>query len=267
VTAPYVVTIAKYGTRRTLRSEVYLNHHLYHEADGPIGMDYFFWVIQNDERIIVVDTGFSRQGGEVRRRDTLMSPPALFKALGVDPQSSPDIVLTHAHYDHMGNLDHFPTSTIHMSRREYEFWAGPTSKRLLFHHSVEDAEIEALAAASAEGRVRLFDDRLELAPGVDLIEVGGHTPGQTVVKVQTTAGVVLLASDAVHYYEEYEENMPFMSVADLVGMYKGFDLVREMVASGEVQHVVSGHDPSTLDRFSPVDGDLRELVATIGDSN
>ena len=48
----YQVTIVKYGTRSTVRSEVYLNYHVYGEPDGPIGMDYFFWLVRNRERTI-----------------------------------------------------------------------------------------------------------------------------------------------------------------------------------------------------------------------
>jgi hypothetical protein len=47
-------------------------------------------------------------------------------------------------------------------------------------------------------------------------------------------------------------------------MYAGFDRINRMVASGEVKHVVSGHDPGTLDRFTPASGDLAGMVATIG---
>jgi hypothetical protein len=75
---------------------------------------------------------------------------------------------------------------------------------------------------------------------------------------------VLLASDSIHYYEEYEQSMPFMTVANLVDMYLGFDRVRAMVDSGEVDHLVSGHDPGTLGRFRPARGELRDVVSTIG---
>jgi hypothetical protein len=74
MTARYQVTIVKYGTRQTVRSDVYLNHHLYGEPDGPIGMDYFFWVVRNTERTIIVDTGFSAIGGANRKRTTLIEP-------------------------------------------------------------------------------------------------------------------------------------------------------------------------------------------------
>ena len=79
------VSIVKFGTRSTVKSDVYLNFHIYQTADEPVDMDYFFWVIRNGQRTVVVDTGFSRHGGEVRNRTFLIEPAAAFAALGVDP--------------------------------------------------------------------------------------------------------------------------------------------------------------------------------------
>ena len=129
---------------------------------------------------------------------------------------------------------------------------------------MEDVELSTLFAAVAEGRVDAFEDQIEVAPGVEVIRIGGHTPGQSVVRVPTSAGVVLLASDAIHYYEEYERDMPFSSVAELVQMYEGFDRIRAMIEAGEVDHLVSGHDPDTLDRFRPLGRSDADLVVTVG---
>ncbi|MEJ1229727.1 MAG: MBL fold metallo-hydrolase [Galbitalea sp.] len=172
----YVVTIARHGTRSTLRSDVFLTYSQYHEPDGPIGMDYFVWIIRNAHRTIVVDTGFSRVGAASRSRDVLIEIPALFALLGVEPADSPSVVITHAHYDHIGNLSHFPASRIHLSRHEYEFWTGPNATKTLFHHSVEDDELDYLRAVVEEGRVDFFEGSRVIAPGVELIELGGHTP-------------------------------------------------------------------------------------------
>lgn len=261
----YQVTIVKYGTRQTVRSDVFLNHHLYGEPDGPLGMDYFFWLIRNADRTIVVDTGFSASGGANRRRTTLIEPVAALNALGVDRAAGPPVVVTHAHYDHVGNLPLFPASPVTVAAAEYAFWTGPYADRILLHHSVEDEEIAYLRQVEREGRLRTFATGADLAPGVRVIQVGGHTPGQSIVTVNTTDGVVLLASDAVHYYEELDRSMPFTQVASLVDMYAAFEHVRALLAAGAVRHLVPGHDPDTLARFTPVTGALAGLAATIGE--
>ena len=260
----YQVVIVKYGTRETVRSDVYLNYSLYREDDGPIGMDYYFWIVRNAERTVIVDTGFSHRGGEVRHRTLLASVSELFKKAGVDPGTSPDVIVTHAHYDHIGNLNHFPTSRVFMAEREFAFWSSRHAHRVLFHHSVEDEELAYLRQVSEEGRLFLFDEHLEVAPGIEVLVLGGHTPGQSVVRVQTDEGAVLLASDAIHYYEEYETDKLFTSVSDLIEMYEGFDRIREMEEAGSIIHLVSGHDPDTLSRFTPATGELAGFAATIG---
>ena len=209
----YQVTIVKYGTRSTVKSDVYLNYPLYREPDAPIEMDYFFWILRGADRTIVVDTGFSPAGGAVRNRTSL---------------------------------------------------ADVAEHRVMFHHSVQDEEIDYLHHVAREDRLVLFDDVFDVAPGVTVTKVGGHTPGQSVVRVETSEGVALLASDAIHYYEEYERDMLFMSVANLVDMYEGFDRIRALVENGDVTHLVSGHDPDTLNRFTPATGPFSHLAATIG---
>ena len=60
-------------------------------------------------------------------------------------------------------------------------------------------------------------------------------------------GPVVLASDAVHYYEELERDRPFSIVANLADMYAAFDQIREIGDDGA--RVVAGHDPLVAERF------------------
>lgn len=259
------VSILKYGTRRGRKSEVYLNWNIYGRNDEPIGMDYFVWLIETPSERIVVDTGFSKAGGENRQRTFLAQPIEALAVLGVDPEDAPEVLVTHAHYDHIGNLNAFPKSRVTIAQAEWEFWTSGMENRAQFHHSVEDAELDELRRVESQGRLRTFREVIEIAPGVRMRKVGGHTPGQSIVMVDTADGTVALASDAVHYYEEYEEDFPFAFVADLPAMYAGFDLLHEMERNGEVEHVVSGHDPDTLSRFTPHEvAGLSGLVARIG---
>lgn len=245
----YEVLIVRYGTRQTHRSDVYLNYAIYGEPDAPIGMDYFFWVIRNRHRTVVVDTGFSVQAGWRRGRTLIVDPAEALALLGIDRDAGPTVVVTHAHYDHIGNLALFPHSPIVMTRRELDFWGGRVAQRAQFSHSVEEVELGQLDAANKAGRIHAFAGTAVVAPGIEALEIGGHTPGQCIVVVRTPAGSVLLASDAIHYYEELERDMPFSLAANLVDMYIGFDRIRGLVADGAVKHVVSGHDPDTVSRF------------------
>ncbi len=265
VSAEYEVTIVKFGTRQAFKSDVYLNWSIYGRPDEPIGMDYYFWVIRNDVRTVVVDTGFSEAGGRRRNRTFLVRPLDALAALGIAPADAPTLIVTHAHYDHIGNLHEFRNAQVVMARSEYDFWTSHLAGRRQFSFVSEPVEIEALRRVSNDGRLTTFEDEIQVAPGIRMLRIGGHTPGQSIVLVDTAEGTVVLASDAVHYYEEYEGDVPFAFTADLPATYLGFDRIRRLVDRGEVRHIVSGHDPDTLARFTPVEhGQLAGLAATIG---
>lgn len=267
----YEVLAVRYGTRVATKSESYLNYHVYGEPDASFAMDYFCWLIRGPQRTVLVDCGFGAAAGARRRRTTLVDPVTALSALGVEPGAVDQLVVTHAHYDHIGNLHRFPNAEVVIARREYEFWTGPYAGRLQFAHSTEAGELAHLATVRDQGRLRLVEDTLDLAPGIELIVVGGHTPGQLVAQVAIAppeggSGAVVLAADALHFYEELERDRPFFVVADLADMYRGFDVLREMTEDAG-RLLVAGHDAEVGRRFTGrvpgLPGDVAELVVRI----
>lgn len=245
----YEVLAVRYGTRQASAREVFLNYHSYGEPDRPWGMDYFFWIIRNAARTVVVDAGFSVAGGAARNRTTLLSTDGALAAAGVGADDVGQVVATHAHYDHIGGLPAFGAAEVIMTEPEYDFWTSPMAARQQFAHSAEPAEIQHLRDLRAAGRLTLTGASHQVAPGVELILLGGHTPGQAVVVVTTAAGRVVLASDALHYYAELEQDRPFAVVASVIDMYAGFDRLAEL-ASEPGTVLVAGHDPEVRTRFA-----------------
>jgi glyoxylase-like metal-dependent hydrolase (beta-lactamase superfamily II) len=266
----YEVLAVRYGTRTATKAESYLNYHIYGEPDAQFGMDYFFWVVRNNERTVVVDCGFNAEAGKRRGRSLLVEPADALRGLGVDPATVSQVVVSHAHYDHIGNLDRFPAAEVVMARREYDFWSGPYAGRVQFAHTTEAGELAHLAALRAEGRLRLVDGTLDVAPGLELVVIGGHTPGQLVAQATVDDGAVILAADALHFYEELERDRPFFVVADLAEMYRGFDLLREMTGDSG-RRLVAGHDAEVPRRFpgrrTGLPGDLDDLVVRIAEES
>ncbi len=260
----YEVVVVRHGTREARRSDVFLNYAQYGEPDGPFVLDYYLWVVRSRTRTVLVDTGFARGAAEARGRQVLVDPAEAYRCLGVDTDSHLSVVVTHGHYDHIGNLDLFPNATVIASAAEVEFWSSPVSRRPLLGHFTEAEELATLERIDAKGRLCRFSGTTEPAPGVVVTEVGGHTPGQCMVTVPTSEGTVLLTSDAVHFAEELNRDMPFIAVTDLPAMYLGLQRVRDLVAAGEVDHVLTGHTAGELDRLEPWKDDLAGIAGVIG---
>jgi glyoxylase-like metal-dependent hydrolase (beta-lactamase superfamily II) len=126
------VLAVKYGHRVTTRAESYLNFHLYGEPDGDLDIDYYFWVIKDGDSVILVDTGFAPEVGDRKRRAHYTTPAEVLPALGIGTGDVSAVVISHAHWDHTGNVRQFPRAQLVMAEAEYTFWTSPLAGRAQF---------------------------------------------------------------------------------------------------------------------------------------
>jgi glyoxylase-like metal-dependent hydrolase (beta-lactamase superfamily II) len=253
VAPPYRVVAVRYGERETRLSEVYYGWSYYNEADAPVRMSYYFWILQPaDGNPIVVDSGYSPALSAEKDRPFLCTPADALTRLGINGADVEHVVVTHLHYDHIGNLDLFPNAEFVVAQRELDFWSSPVAQRPHFAHHADFDGTAFLTQAASEGRVRPVLDELEVAPGIRCMLVGGHSPGQLIVSIDAVGGEVLLASDAVHYYDEFERDRPFAVVYDLADFYRAFDTIRTLTEAG--QTLVPAHDALVMERYPRVPG-------------
>ena len=108
--------------------------------------------------------------------------------LGLTPDDIGLVVLTHAHWDHVQNVDLFPGAwfLIHPNELQYSWapldsdWATPR----YFPHMLRGLQVWEVT------------DGVEIEPGVRIIETPGHTRGHISVVVDTPDGIVVVAGDA-----------------------------------------------------------------------
>ena len=227
-----------------------------HEEGSPL--DYFVWLARSPTRTFVIDTGFETGVAERRGRKMLLATDIGLKRLGVDAAEVRDVIITHLHYDHVGNFALFPKARFHLQDREMQFATGRHMTQAIFSHAYEVEEVVGMVREVYQGRVLFHDGEAELAPGLSVHHIGGHTMGIQSVRVHTRIGWIVLASDATHLYANMNDTRPFPIVHSVAAMVEGYRRLREL--ADHPNYVVPGHDPLVMQRY-PAAGPGLEGIA------
>lgn len=253
---PYAVYAVKYAENTALRSRLFLGGD---DHDTDMDMDFFVWaVVADDGRTWVVDTGFAEPDAEGRGRRLVRSVTDALATVGVEAAAVDDVIITHLHYDHIGGFEQFPQARFHLQDAEMAYATGRHMAQEPFAHAYTGEHISKMVLNVFEKRVVFHDGDIELAPGLSVHLIGGHTRGLQVVRVWTEIGWIVLASDATHYYENMFDVRPFSIVYDVGQMVEGYGRLRDL--ADEDRFIVPGHDPLVFDRY-PSAGDGLEGIA------
>jgi glyoxylase-like metal-dependent hydrolase (beta-lactamase superfamily II) len=254
----YDVYAIKYAEREARRPDHFIGGDPH---DTPMPMDYFVWAIVGKGQTWVVDTGFGLEDAVRRKRRLVRSVTDGLGLIGVKASTTTNVILTHLHYDHVGGFDQFPTAQFHLQDREMAFATGRHMTSYAQSHSFTARHVADMVVAVHNARVDFHHGDEELAPGLSVHLLGGHTDGLQVVRVTTRTGTVVLASDATHYYENMSESRPFPIVFDVGAMVAGYSRLRSLAGRDGV--IVPGHDPLVFDRHPAADPALEGIVARV----
>lgn len=202
--------------------------------------------IRMDDGVLLVDSSFDLEDAKtlgveniVEREIPSEDPITALKSVGIRPEDVTRLILSHAHFDHVGFVDRFPNAKIFIHRKELAWvmalpsWSvgyGPFSVKKI--HRVWK-QVVALDGV-----------RVQIVPGVETIFAGGHSAGSLAVTVDTKKGRICLCGDNCFLYENIEKRIPIGLTNNL---YESIAFMEKLPSLGDI--LIPGHDSLFYERF------------------
>ena len=238
---------------------------------GHRKMPYGYIVIKGQSRTMMVDVGYNHKAhGEVLARSygvrNWQPPHVVMAECGVSPADVSTVFITHAHFDHMGNIEDFPNATFYIQERELSKWVWAMSLERRFRWlmlGIDPADILRVVDLARQGRLVSVDgDRENVLPGIDLhAAFDTHTWGSMYVTVRNGLGPAstdswVFAGDLVYAHENLRGADPNDPQYVPVGLATGsqFNLImtaEQMLArvDGDYSRVIPVHEEGLKDLF------------------
>ena len=239
--------------------EIYAVRYAHHDRRSPenfIGGDphdilqplaYFVWAITGPHGTFVVDTGFDEMMANKRGRTITKPIGEGLASLGIDAAAVEHVIVSHLHYDHCGNYNLFPRARYHLQDCEMAYATGRCMCHALIRFPFEVEDVVAMVRKVFDGRVIFHEGTTQVAPGITLHHIGGHSKGLQCIRVKTRRGHVVLASDATHLYAHINEGRVFPVTYSVAETLEGYTTIKKLADS--LDHIVPGHDPQVLTRY------------------
>ena len=160
-------------------------------------------MIKGPHGTFVCDTGFDDVAAKERGRKIIHPVGEGLKALGVEPDKVEHVIATHMHWDHAGNYDLFPNARYHIQDTEMAYATGRCMCHKMLRIPFSESDVHAMVSKVFAYRCEFHDGVDELAPGITVHKIGGHSKGLQCVRVKTKRGYVVIASDCCHLVFAY----------------------------------------------------------------
>lgn len=221
-------------------------------SGGTMSIPLIMYVLRSHTHTVVVDTGGPVDEDEIRRHHAFeyevsaeMQPESALARLGVRPEDVDLVVNTHLHWDHCSNNDLFGNAEILVQRAELGYAAAPCPAHL-GSYGIHAGAVPPFARCL--DRVRALDGAAEIAPGLGIVPLPGHSPGSQGVRVETGDGTYVVTGDCVDTLENWDNGgvavpRPSGRFTDLPAFYSSLTYLK-----GTGWTPLPGHDHSVVDK-------------------
>jgi hypothetical protein len=230
--------------------------------EGIKAMPYGFIALESEHDLVLVDTGFEASGSGLAmqkkfRVDPYITPAAALASIGRTPADVTHVIITHAHYDHMGALGSFPNAHFYLQREELKTWEWALGLGSRFNQITAACNPDDVAQARQlieSKRMTLIDGATqEILPGISLeVAQWAHSYALQYPVIDTiSAGRYIGASDVAFSrlnftgYNNDGEMIPLgFGVGSPTNMLLALDNVLKLT-DGDVERVLIVHEPET----------------------
>ena len=218
--------------------------------DEKIEIALVVWLIQGGGHTILFDSGFHR---ETFLKDFPMKgylrPDEAVKLAGVQPDAVTDIVISHAHWDHMGGIDLFPKAQVWIQKEEYRYYTLDAWQPGGDHGGIDPEDVKQLVQLNTEGRLHLVDgDNVEIFPGIRAYTGARHTYASQYLRVDGHPAFVL-ASDNVYLYRNLSSHLASATFSDADHAANIANQSRMIELAGSADRILPGHDNLQFEKF------------------
>lgn len=146
---------------------------------------FMIYLIKTKNRLILADAGCETMPGFDMR--DFIGPIKALEKLSIKPEDITDVIITHAHHDHIECVKYFKNASIYIQRDEYESGKG---------YFAEDMNI------------KLFDEQTLICPDIKVVKIGGHSKGSCIVEISDGEKRYIIAGDECYLRECLEKQIP-----------------------------------------------------------
>jgi len=180
------------------------------------------------------------------------------KLAGVRPEDVTDVVISHAHWDHMGGIDLFPRATVWIQKQEFAYYTGDAWQPGGKHGGIDPGDVEALVRINTGGRLRLVDgDDREILPGIRAYTGARHTYASQYLRIDGVTPFVL-ASDNCYLYRNLAEHRASATFSEADQPANVRNQARMVELAGSADRVVPGHDAKQFEKY-PTKGRVAKI--------